>query len=324
MTLLRYEIFEQMLAEGLITLPESLLDDLRIQFPCNHPDSFADAHRFAMERIVQLTGLPPDLLLDHGSPTGDSTIYSVIVDDPLGSRLSEDRREEIRQFAENAGIGNTAFVSQLLNSEDIAAAIESPNRISISYAENLQSSVISAEDPPLDNERADQLRTWIEGRQREEAVRRESFLAVCNRQMESLSGASPLQQKCRTCTYRNKDFDRRVPPEHSRDLKCAINPSYAMTGVGECSDFVEESLPAKQTPSSSVNLAELFTDTIQAMPEVVNLNVECIETLFGLECRLLITLKSQVIEYKVSHANLTRGLPTILHEIRDKILWARS
>jgi hypothetical protein len=293
-----------------------LLDSGRMTLPnCDRIVSAVDPASVNRDRTIQFPCDDSDsfaeahsLAMEQMAQLTEIQIALCIIDDPLCSEPSEDPRRgdptiQVPYHSLNPSSADFSLIDELLSA-------------------------------PLDNARADRLRTWIEGRQREEAVRSESFLAVCNRQMESLRGASPLQQKCRTCTYRNKDFDRRVPPGHSRDLKCAINSSYAMTGVGECSDFVEESLPAKQTPSSPVNLAELLTDTIQAMPEVVDLNVECIETLFGLECRLLITLKSQVIEYKVSHANfieykvshanLTRGLPTILQEIRDRILWARS
>jgi hypothetical protein len=158
---------------------------------------------------------------------------------------------------------------------------------------------------PLDNARADRLQTWIEGRQREEAVRRESFLAVCNRQIESLSGASPLQQKCRTCTYRNKDFDRPVEREHLNDLKCGINPTYAMTGVGECADFTEESSEPRisEPPQGEMqaNLGQLLINAIQAIPGVANINVDYYRNPDGWTTSLLVTTESgQTFEHFIT------------------------
>jgi hypothetical protein len=154
------------------------------------------------------------LAMEQMTQLTEIQIALCIIDDPLCPELSDDPRR---------------------GDPTIQVPYDSLNPSSADFS--LSDELLSA---PLDNARADRLQTWIEGRQREEAVRRESFLAVCNRQMESLRGASPLQQKCRTCTYRNKGFDRPVAREHLNDLKCGINPTYAMTGAGECADFVEE------------------------------------------------------------------------------------
>jgi hypothetical protein len=219
------QIVERMLAEGLITLPgsrrvipvvdpDSVSSDRTAQIPYNHSDSFAEAHSLAMEQMAQLTGLPPDLSFDRGSPRGDSTVYSVIIDALLCPRLSEGRREEIRQFAENAGIGDTAFVSRLLDSEDIAAMIDGSNRMIIN---------------PVSHEHAE-TSSPIRYDNQSHGINHNHFAVNYSR----------LQEKCRTCTYRNKDFDRPVEREHLNDLKCGINPDYAISGAGDCIDFVEE------------------------------------------------------------------------------------
>jgi hypothetical protein len=205
-----YDRLTRLLDSGRMTLPDCdriipvrdmgrVGGDRRIEIPCNHSDSFAEAHSLAMAQMAQLTEIQ---------------IALCIIDDPLCPEPSEDPRRGDPTIQVPYDSLNPSSADSLLIDELLSA--------------------------PLDNDRADRLQTWIEGRQREEAVRRESFLAVCNRQIESLSGASPLQQKCRTCTYRNKDFDRPVEREHLNDLKCGINPGYAMTGAGECADFVEE------------------------------------------------------------------------------------
>jgi hypothetical protein len=240
--------------------PASVNRDRTVQLTDGSSVSFAEADGLAVEQmaqIVQETGVHPALLFGRDFPRVDSTGYSVIIDDPLCPEPSDDPRR---------------------GDPTIQVPYDSLNPSSADFS--LSDELLSAS---LDNARADRLQTWIEGRQREEAVRRESFLAVCNRQMESLRGASPLQQKCRTCTYRNKDFDRRVPPEHSRDLKCAINPSYAMTGVGECSDFVADTTSTLSVADSlqtlppgeiHVNLGQLLFNAIQAIPGVVSARVE--------------------------------------------------
>jgi len=56
----------------------------------------------------------------------------------------------------------------------------------------------------------------------------------------SATGKLLLQEQCRSCRYRNHDFDGMVEREHLKDLKCGVNPSYAESGVGECGDFEGE------------------------------------------------------------------------------------
>jgi hypothetical protein len=296
------QLVEQMLAQGLITLrdprrivpvvdPDSVRSDRTVQIPYSHSDSFAEAHSLAMEQMAQSNGLPPDLSFDRGSPRGDSTVYSVIIDDPLCPRLSEGRREEIRQFAENAGIGDTTLGSQVLHSEDIAATIDGSNRVIINPVSHGHAETSS----PIryDNQ--------------SHGINHNHFAVNYSR----------LQEKCRTCTYRNKDFDRPVAREHLNDLKCGINPTYAMTGVGECADFTEDTtspLNAPDEPQASrhriseppqgemqANFGQLLINAIQAIPGVANINVDYYRNPDGWTTSLLVTTESgQTFEHFIT------------------------
>jgi hypothetical protein len=205
-----FERLARLLDNGRITLPDCdriilavdpafVSSDRTAQIPYTHSDSFSEAHSLAMEQMAQLTELQIDLC---------------IIDDPLCPRLSEGRREEIRQFAENAGIGDTTLGSQVLHSEDIAATIDGSNRVIINPVSHGHAGTSSPTRYDSQNH----------------GINHDHFAVSYPR----------LQQKCRTCTYRNKDFDRPVEREHLNDLKCGINPDYAMSGAGDCIDFVEE------------------------------------------------------------------------------------
>jgi hypothetical protein len=108
-----------------------------------------------------------------------------------------------------------------------------------------------------------------------------------------------LQERCRTCINRNKDFDKQVAPEHLKDLKCAINPSYAMSGVGECADFIEDSAPVSEPIAelpqlssgdrSSPSLINLLTDAIRTIPSVRRVDLDGYRSPNGWEYRLKVT-----------------------------------
>jgi hypothetical protein len=75
-----------------------------------------------------------------------------------------------------------------------------------------------------------------------------------------------LQERCRTCRNRNKDFDRQVARAHLDDLKCAINPSYAKDGVGECADYEAE--------ESVLPILQALINRLQAIPSVQRVDLE--------------------------------------------------
>jgi hypothetical protein len=298
-----FERLARLLDNGRITLPDcdriilavdpaSVGSDRTVQLTYDPSVSLTEADSLAVEQIAQMvrqTGIHPALLFGRDFPSAEARLHSAIINDPPCPEPSEDPRcgdltSQVPYDSLNPPSSDFLLIDELLSA-------------------------------PLDNQRADRLRTWIEYRQSEDAVRREAFLAACNRQIESLRGASPLQQKCRTCTYRNKDFDRPVEREHLNDLKCGINPTYAMTGVGECADFTEESSEPRisEPPSPShrttelvpgemqANLGQLLINAIQAIPGVANINVDYYRNPDGWTTSLLVTTESgQTFEHFIT------------------------
>jgi hypothetical protein len=242
-----YDRLVRLLENGRITIPDDDIkivpavesacsgDDRTIQIPYdrshpNHVETMA-----MLERVTQSTGISPTLLFDRGSPRGDATVYSVIIDDPLCPQSTQ------------------------------------------------------------------------------------------------------LKEQCRTCKYRNKDFDRPVRGEHLRDLKCAINPPYAMSGEGDCSDFVEDAAPPLSVADApqalrhritelppgeiQVNLEQLLINAIRSMPRVAEIKTENWRTLSGWMAWIRVrTYSAQTIEYTIEPNTLTpSALEDIITFFRERV-----
>jgi hypothetical protein len=146
----------------------------------------------------------------------------------------------------------------------------------------------------------------------------------------AITGGYRLQERCRTCINRNKDFDKQVAPEHLEDLKCAINPSYAMSGVGECADFIEDSAPVSEpiaelpqlSNGDRPSLINLLTDAIRAIPSVRRIDLDGYRSPNGWEYRLKVTKHPENSQHFIisPHALNPDTFPAMVNGITARIL----
>jgi hypothetical protein len=145
----------------------------------------------------------------------------------------------------------------------------------------------------------------------------------------TISQSSRFQERCRTCINRNKDFDKRVESEHLKDLKCAINPSYAMSGAGECADFVEDTAPKiapcpiEPAPDEQVcHLMSLLVAAIQAIPRVARVEVNCYRGVIGWEYRLQVRkIAGTSRQFFIGARSLTPSTFTAMVNCLTEQLW---
>jgi hypothetical protein len=149
---------------------------------------------------------------------------------------------------------------------------------------------------------------------------------------KTITDSYRLQERCRTCINRNKDFDKRVAPAHLEDLKCAINPSYAMSGVGECADFIEDSAPVSEPIAelpqissgdrSSPSLINLLTDAIRTIPSVRRIDLDGYRSPNGWEYRLKVTKNTGKFEHFIlgPHGLNPDTFPAMVNGITASIL----